>query len=101
LWRKLAAQIDGLQAGDVHALRLLVEAILNARQQRKLIGEEGEVITPPNGTCYLNPRYKLVSEYEKTAIRLLKEFGLSPASRRRTGQRGTDNSVDELEAFIG
>jgi P27 family predicted phage terminase small subunit len=101
LWGKLAAQIDGLQAGDVHALRLLVEAVCNARQQRKAIAEEGEVITPPNGTVYLNPRYKLVDTYEKTAIRLLKEFGLSPASRRRTGQRGIDTTVDELEAFIG
>ena len=68
---------------DLDALRLLVEALDLARQMDELVRVEGVTVAAGSGGRKAHPAIKAGAAARATALRLLSEFGATPASRAR------------------
>jgi len=106
-WAEVGAVLLSMQLttmADGPALQLLTEALAEwaqARQKVHSIGlvyemqtEAGETMRRPN------PEVAIASDAWKRALRMLTEFGLTPASRGRVSALGGDQEADPFAEMM-
>lgn len=84
LWKHFAQplHVAGLLTdADVQGLALLVERMSDVHRLREKIADEGEITLDRDGNTRRNPLTMLHKAALEDAIKLLREFGLSPSSR--------------------
>lgn len=84
-WRTLAGALTaaGVLTGlDLEMLRLLVQALATERDMATLIETEGVTIATGDGGRKAHPALRAGSEARTVAVRLMVQFGMSPASRQ-------------------
>lgn len=72
-----------LTEADHNALALYAYEFGEWRKAEKALKREGRVLTGEKGGKYLNPRQGLANTHFKNMVKLMTEFGLTPASRTR------------------
>lgn len=85
-WRRLARglwEVGLLTAVDVDALAIYCETFALWRAEEALLRVEGTVIETTNGNMVQNPRLGNVNRAKLDLLRLMREFGLTPAARAR------------------
>ncbi len=101
-WKVLIPELEKLgvlSTCDGHALSLLCESFAEWKNAKLQVAKRGEVfpITNPDGSLkYLqqNPYVSIAKNAHADLLRLLREFGLTPASRTRI-EIATQNDQDE------
>lgn len=86
LWRSLGKLLldAGLYtSGDQIALELLCLAYGRMKEANRRIEEEGMVLRSVTGGFYQNPFLSIVTRSMDQVVKLLAEFGLTPAERTR------------------
>ncbi len=85
-WRKIARELHkpGLLTNvDVTALEMLCESYATWRDAVDKIDEFGVLVKTPNGYPVQGPYLQIANKAQQQMLRLLAEFGLTPASRTR------------------
>lgn len=66
---------------DIEILTIASNTIVSLHKERKLLRNEGSVVTKVNGDVTKNPRFSIVKELEKTFQWVCRELALSPSTR--------------------
>lgn len=85
-WRRVAAAavaLGSLRACDLPALALLAETLGLARAAQRALMAEGFTISTAAGNPKGNPAARVLAEARQHAAQMLKDFGLTPSSRRQ------------------
>jgi len=100
LWNTIAEKLQSeLMEIDIYALKGLVDNLLLVKQCSKLLSTEGLVIKSHSGFMQPNPLISIKNKAETFVLKYLKEFNMTPYSRKR--QRGTTpKGNDELDTFL-
>jgi P27 family predicted phage terminase small subunit len=85
-WRRVAAAavaLGSLRACDLPALALLAETLGLARAAQRALLADGFAIATAAGNPKGNPAARILAEARQHAAQMLKDFGLTPSSRRQ------------------
>jgi P27 family predicted phage terminase small subunit len=103
-WRRLAPilhSMDILTLADGAALGLLCDSFVQWRRAAEKITSEGPTVPAPRGGVTSSPWVRIARSARETYLRLLCEFGCTPASRASIKvPPPADDSKDELDAFL-
>ncbi len=86
MWRELAAKLEGLglfSELDYPALCHLCHAWHESEYLREELKKNGYTQTNDRGMITANPMTYMASNADKKLLAMLKEFGLTPAARRK------------------
>lgn len=64
------------------------------------IAEEGLVVTNMRGTPIPNPKLNVMNQAETMALKIMKEYGLLPKSRKDLGKEAEPAVETPLDAFL-
>lgn len=84
LWHKLADMLAAggvMTTGDAVALGLLADALLEYREAKDVMAQHGAIAYGNSGAPYAHPAAVQVRQLRADIRNLLKDFGLTPASR--------------------
>jgi len=95
-WERFAADMEVEQI-DRSALMLLSQSWAEMMQAEKHIEQNGTVIKLPNGYPGPNPFCKTRNEARAVVLKLLREFGMTPASRAKMIAMETEEAEAELD----
>ena len=98
LWRDLRPELEKrgiLCALDRPLYAILCQLWADFRQLSDKVATEGLTFTGPRGREYPNPRVAMLASAERELLSLAREYGLTPASRKRLGV-----PIGELEEEI-
>ena len=84
---------------DTSALRLYCEAFARWRDSSLRIAEEGTIISAPSGYPVQNPHLSIINKAHDQMVKLLCEFGMTPASRTKV-QTVQEEKADPLADFM-
>lgn len=98
-WHTLQPKCQHFTEADVTALIRLCKVLSTIAECSKIIAAEGLILTCKSGYKQPHPAVGIRHTAEQTAIKLLKEFGLTPQSRARN-RFAEDKKVDELDEFL-
>lgn len=85
-WRRLGAQLEQLglmTTVDLRALELLCVSYDQMRTCQEKVDELGMVVYTPQGYPMTNPWFTNMAKLQAEVAKMLREFGLTPASRSR------------------
>lgn len=101
-WEVLAAEtvsLGVLTSADLPMLTLLAETQATAVELEATIQEEGFTVSTAAGGKKAHPALKALESTRNAAGRLLKEFGLSPLSRKYVERAPTAIDEDDKSGF--
>ena len=84
-WRRLAPIVFKLgytTPADLRALELLCDVLATTKELEAVIAEEGALIDAGSGGKKAHPALRILESARKQAHVLLRDFGLTPSSRR-------------------
>lgn len=101
-WDQVAKELAAanvLTRMDASALRLYCEAFARWRDANRAIDEEGMIISAPSGYPVQNPHLSISNKAHDQMVKLLCEFGMTPASRTKV-QTVQEEKHDPLADFM-
>jgi len=101
-WRQIAKMLRDAGIGTVldrNAMMLLVEAWQTWVTATTALRQSGLLIKSPSGYPLQNPLLAIANKAHEQLVRLLAEFGMTPASRTRI-QVGLPQAPDPFEDFL-
>ena len=110
-WRELCDLLESrcvLTRGDLDAMVLFAQTKVTYRAEKALLDREGRVAVRSSLTKSgheilrheVNPRCAVVAQLEKTMIKLLIEFGLTPKHRRVEDAESGEEPVNEGKLIL-
>jgi P27 family predicted phage terminase small subunit len=102
LWGELVPLLQSvpglLQSADVSAVELLCESYAQWKEASKVLQENGQTFTTPNGYIQQRPEVAIAQKCAKLVKELCSEFGLTPSSRSRINLKlpESDDGFDEF-----
>jgi P27 family predicted phage terminase small subunit len=103
-WRKHAPGLEKrgcLTALDEIAFAGLCEAWGTIRLCEETVRRDGMILTGPRGKIAPHPLIREKSRWEKLFIAMLRDFGMTPPSRRRLGIPDPEPEGDEFFVLDG
>jgi P27 family predicted phage terminase small subunit len=101
-WRQMAKMLRDAGIGtalDRHAMLLLVDAWVTWNTSTAALRQSGLLIKAPSGYPLQNPLFAIANKAHEQIVRLLAEFGMTPASRTRIHVE-LPHEPDPMEAFL-
>ena len=103
-WRRLIALLERMRVlteADGKAIELLCRQESVRQQASESIAKVGLLTKhPETGHIHANPLLRIENEATDRVIRMLREFGQTPASRRGL-EADISSELDEIESMIG
>jgi P27 family predicted phage terminase small subunit len=102
-WRRLAPLLANnglLTVLDADALAMYCRAFASWREATHRLATEGVVINAPSGYPMASPWLAIARREEATLYRLMREFGLTPASRTNVMATPPPRSPNPLDKFM-
>jgi P27 family predicted phage terminase small subunit len=99
-WDRLVELLDAsgvLSRSDGAALAIYCEAFSRGRKAAEQLAAEQEVLVGKKGS-YINPWLNVKTASEKTCFRILRDFGLTPATRKNV--KPLPSSDNPLAKFL-
>ena len=93
---KLLLGMRVLTEADMVALASYAHEFDEWRRACNVLALEGKVITSEKGGKYLHPMWGVANTHFKNMIKLMQEFGLTPASRTRIEAQPVEEKVQSL-----
>jgi len=84
---------------DVHALRLYCEAWARYSDAAELLQKSSLITKTPNGLLMQNPVIPIMNKAFEQMMRILPEFGATPASRTKVSRVETEKDADPWDAL--
>lgn len=103
VWRKVAPMLQSaglLTDLDVLALKGLCDAYADYEDYREQVAQSSPIIKAPSGYPVQNPLISIERKAWEKFMRLMAEFGMTPAARSRIQVEQPDDEGDELDALI-
>ena len=101
-WRRLTRELGGMQvlsSADEFALAQLCDALFEYENAQQKLDEQGEVFFTEKGHPVPSPYEGKKNKSRAAIMKILIEFGLTPASRSRI-QLPEGKAVDEFAVFL-
>jgi len=100
-WRRVAGILYDaglLTVADHDLLSLYCEAMVTYREAMKRVREDGEILESHTGSYYQHPALGVANRARAAMVPILREFGMSPASRSglHVGQAPEEATLAEL-----
>lgn len=98
-WKKIVPvliQMRVLTEADEIAITDLCQLCSTMEQAQKILSEKGLLVKKPSGTVVINPAFGAISQLRHNLYQLLREFGLSAASRSRIRMEDAEALVPTL-----
>jgi P27 family predicted phage terminase small subunit len=93
---KLLASLRVVTEADRLALAAFAHEFGKWREAEERVDRDGPVIYSEKGGAYLNPWKNIASNHFKNMVKLMSEFGLTPASRSRIETQPEDERETSL-----
>ena len=102
-WKRVVmhlAALDLISDLDVMALAAYCNSYATWFVSGKKIKETGLLIKTPNGYYQVSPYVKIQRDAQDEMLKLLKEFGMTPAARARVGGSPEGDEDDEFDLLM-
>lgn len=103
-WAQIVPELElcGLiTAVDGMALEVLCNAISEYQNANAMLAKHGYFIKNSKGILTVSPIFKIAKESERTIMRMMSEFGMTPSARARISiNRPDDDSEDDFASLL-
>ncbi|MBX9580488.1 MAG: phage terminase small subunit P27 family [Gemmataceae bacterium] len=103
-WHELAKTVTAMTVGqesDRAALEMLSMCLAEARRAYERLEEDGRTVFSIQGGEKVSPHFTIMSRMISQAMGIMKEFGMTPASRTRVRALATGQRESKLSRFLG
>jgi P27 family predicted phage terminase small subunit len=102
LFRQILSELNGtiLTQQDGHAILLLAKDLRTIAIADKEILRQGYVIETKTGYTQPNCYVAIRNRSESNALKIMKQLGMTPASRKEQGAKPIQETSDPLDRFL-
>lgn len=100
-WRDTVAKLQAMGVItniDVNTVARYCRVLVNYKTESALLEQEGHLATGCRGNSIRNPRVQVVNDYQRQALLIEREFGMTASSRSKITAE-VEESEDELSAM--